>query len=532
MGLTVGIEEAQQLRGQLRHWAYNALDVTGTLEIAEVLLPRLDDKAQRTYAFERACQSPAITMMRRGVRVDTVARSEAITELKRDLRKASGAIDKLPIVAEVWDGTELETGFCPKGDLTPSGNLQRHKWPRGVDDDDPAKKCERCGCSRKKRQPFNANSPPQTDHLLHDLFGLKRMRNKKGEFSCDEFVLESLGRKNPKYKSVTGAILKVRGLKKQIGFLNSKLSADGRFHSSFNVGAAWTGRWSSSKDPFGRGGNLQNVAERHRHMFVADAGMKLCYADLEQAESRTVAYVAGDEAYIEAHLTGDVHTAVCRLVWPELPWTGDIKEDKKVANINPEWDQAPGHGYRFQAKRIQHGLNYGLTPQGVSAWAHIPLNAAKEIYNRYFSQFPYIKEWQAKMARLVAEQEELENPLGRTCRLFGRPWDGHTVKQALAFIPQSTVADVINLSIWQVWKECDPDPIQLLAQVHDAIFCQYRIEAEEVALNALRDIMTIEVPIGERVMVIPVEVAVGQNWGKKNTDPEKGRLNPHGLETV
>ena len=524
MGFTVDIDTAQTLTGQHRKWAYNALDVTGTLDIAETLLPRLSPKEQITYAFERACQNSALAMMRRGVRVNTVARSNAISKLKRELRSAAIRVDKLPEVREAWDGTELETGICPKNDG------KRHRWPRGEPDE--TRHCTLCNVPRTKRSPFNANSSSQVAHLLHDLLDVPRMKNKMGEWSCDEYVLERLGRKHPKIAEITEAVLGVRGIKKQIGFLNAKLSADNRFHSTFNVGAAWSGRWSSSKNPFGHGSNLQNIAPRHRHIFIPDAGCKLGYADLEQAESRTVAYVSGDEAYIEAHKTGDVHTAVCRLVWPELPWTGDIKEDKKIAAMNPDWDQAPGHGYRFQAKRIQHGLNYLLTPRGISAWAHIPLYAAEEVYDRYFTEFPYIKVWQESIARKVREEEELENPLGRTCRLFGRPWDKHTVRQGVSFIPQSTVADIINLALWQVWHDHDPDLIQLLGQIHDAIFCQFRIEDEELAVDRLRDIMTIDVPVGERIMTIPVEIATGYNWGKKNTDPAYGDLNPKGMETI
>jgi len=113
-------------------------------------------------------------------------------------------------------------------------------------------------------------------------------------------------------------------------------------------------------------------------MFIADPGKVLCYADLKQAESLTVAYLAGDEAYIEAHKSGDTHTFVARMIWPDLPWTGDIWKDKAWAKEHmPEWDPADGHDFRFQSKRIQHGGNYGMSPYGVARVAHIPVAEAE-----------------------------------------------------------------------------------------------------------------------------------------------------------
>jgi DNA polymerase family A len=523
MGTVVSLAEAQTYpEGQERDWLYNALDVTGTLEVAHTLLPRLDPQTARTYAFERACCAPALEMMLRGCRIDGFAVGEALGELKRDLRKQVSALNKHPLVAAKWDATELETGKCPQREG------KRHKWPRGVPDS-PERRCEVCGASRLRPSAFNPASPKQVGKLLHDLHGIPPMKNKKGDYSWDEEVLERVGRKFPEMFPLTEAMLEIRGTKKQIGFLGSRRSPDGRMRYSMNVAAAWTGRFSGSKNPYHDGTNPQNIAERHRNIFVSDPGYDIAYADLERAESCVVAHVSGDEAYIEAH-KGDTHTFVARLLWPELDWTGDPVVDKKVAKASPPWDDAPGHDYRFQAKRIQHGSNYGLSPGGISSIAHIPLREAKKAWYRYFDSFPFIKAWQESVARSVAEQRPLENPLGRRCALFGRPWDGHTVRQGLAFIPQSTVADILNLSLWRVWHDLDPHTVQLLAQVHDAILFQFPCGNME-ALKAVKERMTVPVlvrdPKGtERQMQIAVEVAAGKNWKKADES------NPRGIKVV
>src|SRR3990167_5796637 len=57
-------------------WIYNGYDCAITSEISPVLDSRLDpETTQRTYNFERAMLGPAITMMRRGIKID-IARKE------------------------------------------------------------------------------------------------------------------------------------------------------------------------------------------------------------------------------------------------------------------------------------------------------------------------------------------------------------------------------------------------------------------------------------------------------------------------
>lgn len=509
----VNAQEAEKLDGQLRAWAYNALDCTGTLEVFETLQSHLKERTARTYAFERACQAPALAMMRRGVRVNEVRRSSNIASLKKELKQLEKAVDKLPIVHEVWDGHELETGICPEN----AG--KRHKWPRGVADAE--RTCELCNAERVKRAAFNPASSHQCKRLLYKLLHIPAQRNKTGSVSTDEGVLQRIGKRWPKYLELTEAILAPRGIKKQIGFLNAKLTPDGRFPSSFNVGTAWTGRWSSSKNPFGLGSNLQNISPKHRGMFIADAGAELCYADLQQAESKIVAYVANDEGYIEAHETGNVHVNACRIFWPELDWNGEEGHDTKLAKSTAcPWKE--DQSYYDQSKRNQHGLNYGLSPMGLAMQAQMPVAQAKRATEFYYDQFPFIDVYHKDIAAKIKAVEPLVNPLGRECKLFGRPWDDHTIKQGFAFIPQSTVADIINIAVYRLWRSSDPYLVQLLGQIHDAVLCQYKEGDRKAAHSAIMEAMTIPVEINGRTMTIGIDMETGKNWGKHSENNPKG----------
>lgn len=527
-GHVYSMEELQATEGQLREWAYNALDCTGTRKVWDAIDPRLDSYTRKTYSFHRALQAPVLAMMRRGVLVDQPALSKTLKELQVEMKalvKEMNGYEEL----KIWDKKELVTGFCPKLAIG-----KRHKWPRGVADG-PDRRCLCCGTPRVVGSPFNPVSHEQTAHLLHDLLKLPRERNKKGEESVDDEVLERMEEKHPAFKRLIGKIRDGRDLGKQIGFLKSKLTPDGRMPYAINVAGAWTSRFSSSKNPYKLGTNLQNISERHRHIFIADPGRELFYADLERAESLVVAYISGDENYIKAH-EGDTHTFVAALLWPDLPWTGDPDQDKLVAKSLPEWDPVPGHDFRFQAKRIQHGSNFGLTPMGISRIAHIPRSVADAAQGRYFDHFPGIKLWHRSTALKVTEQEPIINPFGYKVNLFGRPWDNHTVRQALALVPQSTVAHVLNLGLWRTWKELDPKMLWCLVQIHDAILGEWKKEDRMAAGRALVARMRIPVPVdsptGRRIMTIPVEVMAGQNWRKKNLDPKKGPLNPNGMEVI
>ena len=510
-------KEAARLQGQLAHWAYNALDCCTTAGVLEALLPSLTPITARTYAFERACQAPAMAMMRRGILVDVRARAVAIKRVTRELKTQLAGLNKLPVVREKWDGTELETGKCRKATRKDG----RHKWPLRVPDAE--RKCVDCNAARVRPEPFNAASWQQTWHLLYDLHGIPKQKNKKRVVSVDEECLDRIARKFPKVRELALGIIGVKGTSKQLGFLRSELSASGRMMFSANVGTTWTGRWSFSKNAYKIGTNIANIAEKNRMIFIPDPGMKLGYFDLSQSDSRVVAYDAEDEAYIAAHETGNVHVVVARMFWPDLDWTGDDGQDKKLAKSWPlPWH--PDLFYYDQSKKNQHGLNFGLTPQGLAMQSHQPLSEAERAYDRFFAWAPRVKAWQRRIIAEVKETGVLINPLGRRCQFFGMRDDPHTAKQGLSFIPQSTTADVLDIALWHVWRDLDPAALHLLAQVYDAIFFQFPEADEEEITREVLTRMKIAVPMrGGRTMVIPVEPSTGWNWGKRS------EANPRGM---
>lgn len=533
MGLVVGLGEVEGLSGDQRFAAYACLDATGTREIYDKLQPTMSERQEKVYRWTMAQLGPAIVMGRRGIRVDTEARDAAVKDLEARRDTAVLAAQQHPLVKEHWDGTELETGTCPEA-KKPGG---RHIWSKGPDT--PGRHCTRCGAPRVVAAPYEPGSNDQTAHLLYDLLKIEAPGGKSGERAVDE---DSLGRvkryvqglktKHQGVAELIDLVLEVRDCVKQVGTLKMPLSAVGRFHATFKPFGTWTGRFSSRRDPFEIGQNAQNIGEQHRHIFVADPGRRMAYCDLKTAESLVCGYLAGDEEYISAH-KGDVHTRMTRLLWPkELPWTGDDKKDKAIAKAHyPEWDQVEGHDYRFQAKRIVHGSTYGQSPYGIARLMHIPVRVAQDAQRAFFSAFPRLREWQRYIYARVVEGLPIVTPFFREVTLLGRPWDEHTYKQGLALTPQSAVGDILNTALFRVYSKHDPDLIELLAQIHDAMLVQWMEEREEKALAALDECMKVSLPIEDihgttRVCTIGHEVAVGWNWGKRT------EANPRGLEEL
>lgn len=537
MGYVVGMEEVEALSGDKRFGAYACLDATGTREVYDRLRPNLTEKQERVYRWTMAQLGPAITMGRRGIKIDTAARDKAIKALEAAQRKAVAAAEQHPLVKEVWDGTQLYTKEdCPKS--PPKNKTKRHRWEPDVPDGSD-RRCTYCGHPRVVAAPFEPGSNDQIAHLIYDLLKVQAPGGRSGERAVDEDSLDavrryaaSLKKKHDGLVELIDIILEVRNCVKQLGTLRTALSAQDRWHATFKPMGTWTGRWSSKKDPFELGANAQNIAEQHRHIFVADAGKRMGYSDLKTAESLVAGFLAGDEAYIEAH-KGDVHTRMTRLLWPEeLKWTGDDKKDKEIAkNSYPEWDNVEGHDYRFQAKRIVHGSTYGQSPFGIARLMHIPVRVASSAQAAFFSAFPRLLAWQKYIYARVVEGLPIVTPFWREVTLLGRPWDEHTYKQGLALTPQSSVGDILNTALFKIYSLHDPELIELLAQIHDAILSQWEEKLEDKAIEAIVKAMTVPVPIKDiygvtRTCTISCEIAVGYNWGKRT------KSNPRGLEEI
>ena len=537
------ILERGDLDANATHQAYNALDSAVTLRVWEALSQRVsaDEHARTSYSFVRAMQGPALDMMRRGIAVQQKVRQDETARYQAIRAKAQSLLDRL--ADAIWGPETYIERIKTKEPFTPVGKSGRMLKPRI--------RTVISELERQRPRGLNANSTPQALAFFNIALQLpveheirKTAHGTERTPSANDKALRkwaALKRKGPAFdardRSVAALplaapfvslILTIRDADKMLAVLKTPLDPDGRMRCSYNVVGTENGRWSSSKNAFGRGTNLQNITPTMRRMFCADDGQRMVSTDLEQAESRVVAglvwQATGDDTYWRACLSGDLHTTVCKMTWPELGWRESDGLDKQRAE--GEYPNLGGYSYRDVAKRIGHGSNYKGTPFGIAQAVGIPVGIVEDFQNRYFSAFRALSSWHEAVRTELRNVQSLATPLQRKRLFFGRPWDDATLREAIAFVPQSTVAELLNLIMWRVWRRSllpthDPQhlPIQLLLQNHDAFAFQIP-EAQSlptVIRKVNEEFSRATVPFeraGERrTLTIPGEFVTGWNWG-------------------
>ena len=459
-------------------WLYNGLDCCVTAEVLEVLLPQLDAVTQATYELELELQQPVLEMRLRGVLVDQDKRDEVVEKYEQQIKEYSFVVDFL-----------IEQGV---------------------------------GCEH-----LNWRSPQQLSRLFYEVLRIPPV-SRRGRTTVDRNALEKL-REYFFAQPVINHILRMRDLAKKIGVLKTEIDPDGRIRTSYNIAGTTTGRFSSSLSDFGTGGNLQNIEELLREVFIADPGMKFAYIDLEQAESRLVGAIEWnlfhDGTYLEACESGDLHTSVCRLAWGDkVKWANDLKADRDLAE-QPFYRQ---HSYRHMAKVLGHGTNYNGQPYTMEQHTKLEQKLINDFQLVYFRAFPAHKRWHAAVEEALRRDGFLVSLSGRKRWFFGRRDDPSTIREAIAYDPQGSVGDILNRGMLQVWRT---KKVQLLLQVHDAILIQYPEEIENEVVPAMCKSILVPVQLKYgRTLVIPAEAKVGYNWGAYNNDPEKGSVNLDGLK--
>jgi DNA polymerase-1 len=387
-------------------WAYNAFDVLLPLEILEIVKGKMSVNQKLFYDFERNLQGPALSMMLTGVKTDPHHLAEALIKQEAKLKDLERYVQQLALA--VWD------------------------------------------------QGLNVKSPPQ----MHDFFyfnengfNLRPKMTGSGtsrRITADRNALEKIAQENYYAKPVVSAILALKDVIKTIEFLERGTEEDGRVHCSFNVAATESGRWSSSHNPWRRGGNFQNQSEDIRRIYVADEGWVFAYPDLKQAEARGVAYYSGDVAYIKAVESGDLHTQVAKLVWPHLEWPNDNGKLDRAFAESPFYRHLT---YRDLAKRGAHGSNYGGMAPTLAKHLAVPEDRAEEFQSRYFDAFPGIKRWHTEVQRELQSEGMLSTVLGRERIFFARLDSRETLKEALAWLPQSLISDLLKIGLLYTWRE-------------------------------------------------------------------------------
>ncbi|OEU67737.1 MAG: DNA polymerase I, partial [Desulfobacterales bacterium PC51MH44] len=352
-------------------------------------------------------------------------------------------------------------------------------------------------------EEFNIRSSQQLGKILFEKLKLpvQKKTKKKTGYSTDVNVLTVLADKH----ELPELILRYRTLAKLKSTYTDALMdlvhpETGRIHTSYNQTVTATGRLSSS-DP-----NLQNIPIRTdegmeiRRAFVPRKGWTLVSADYSQIELRILAHYAEDEILIKAFRDDeDIHTRTATEVFQVFP-----------AFVTSE--------LRRQAKVINFGIIYGMSPYGLSKELGISRKMAKTYINNYFAMYKGVKGFIDRTIKDARETKKTSTLLGRIRLLPDINSANKTVREfaertAINTPIQGTAADLIKLAMINVDAALRKRGLEaaMLLSVHDEIVFEVPPEELDIVKNLVKEVME---GIWDLKVPLKVNVVAGSNWAE------------------
>jgi len=426
-------------------WRYNCLDCVHTYEVASALEQVVSQlRLTGPHAAQQAMFWPVLQAMQRGVAVDRERRRQLVQELTAAIKERQQYI-------------EAAVGH-----------------------------------------PLNVRSTPQMKALFYqDLRQRPVLKRGTGKLTLDDEALQTIGRREPLLRPLVSAIADIRTFALiKTNFVMAELDSDGRMRCSFNIGGSASGtsapktyRLSSSTNAFGGGCNLQTIPSDKsksagkarsrvgvggmvnafnlpnlRSMFVPDPGYTWIDGDLDRADLQVVAWEADDASLKSALRMGaDIHLLNAFVL--------DNREPPPLEELvdgHPRYLDHRGplkHAREF-AKTFCHATNYGAGSRTVAASTGRTVHEIDRAQALWLGAHPGIHEWHTRTERQIRTHKFIENRFGYRWYIFDRI-DG-LLPEALAWVPQSTVALVIN----RIWEKLYLMGLDVLLQVHDSLCLQ------------------------------------------------------------
>ena len=348
---------------------------------------------------------------------------------------------------------------------------------------------------------FNVGSPKQLGDVLFNRMNLpKPVKYGKGRtISTAVDVLEELAENHP----IARMVLDYRQLTKlkstYVDALPALISpATGRLHTTFAQTGTATGRLSSANP------NLQNIPIRTqlgrgiRAAFIAEPGHVLLTADYSQIELRLLAHFSGDPLLVEAYRRGeDIHTLTASQVFDVPPLM-----------VTPE--------HRRQAKVVNFGIVYGLSPFGLSQNLGISTSEAKRFIENYFEKYAGVRSFIDKTLGDARRDMKVKTLFGRV-----RPMPdinsknpnqrGFAERTAVNTPLQGTAADLIKIAMIRIDDAIRERELKsrMTLQVHDELVFEVPEAEVHIMRSLVREYME---QVHDLAVPLQVDIGVGPNW--------------------
>jgi len=217
------------------------------------------------------------------------------------------------------------------------------------------------------------------------------------------------------------------------------------------------------------------------------------------------------------------------------PSWNDIKD--YVASTD---DWAAHERYYYIAKMICHAANYDMRGptfalnvlQKSEGAIRLSVEQAKQYLDTYHRTFPEIRQWHNEVQHMARQQNNVLYNLFGEPRLFGGLWTEEMNREMYAFIPASTVGQIVNKAKTRIQNDLieteeliDTD---LLQNGHDSILAQTLITQETFVAETIQHyINTPLVNFRGEAFKMRSEAQRGFNWS-----PFKPGYNPLGMQKL
>jgi uracil-DNA glycosylase len=349
-------------------------------------------------------------------------------------------------------------------------------------------------------EDFNPQSNPRMKFLVKDEFGVPLLRDRQTESdSVNDTAMDQYQEQEPLLKPIFNRIRRYRSARVLASTILNAEGPQNRAYCSFNPAGPETFRWSSSKNPQRWGFNQQNIARDDeepdlslrfpslRSLFIPDSGFFLWEVDLAKADLHVVVWEAADLELKQALRNGDdIYTIAMR------------EADLKIP--------------RQDGKMFTHLTNYGGTARVAAIAARIKVAQAEEAQRLWFRKHPGIKNWHLRVDEEIKRSRSVTNQFGLRIIYFDRT--DNVLKEALAWCPQTTVANVTDFAIINLRKEFKGDLVQVLLNGHDSVLGQAREECRSYIGPLIRRQLQITIPYPDPLQ-IPWDLKIGNpSWGE------------------
>jgi len=347
---------------------------------------------------------------------------------------------------------------------------------------------------------FNIASPIQLSEVLFTKLQLPTAGIKKGKsgYSTGQKELDKLRGQHP----IIELIEKTRELAKlkntYVDALPLLVDKDSRIHTTYNQDIVSTGRLSSTNP------NLQNIPIRTalgrkiRDAFVPSDGNLFVSADYSQFELRLAAVLAGDEDLInDFNSDFDIHAKTASEAYG-IPIEQVTKSQRRNAKV------------------INFGVLYGMSPHGLSAATGMSFIEAKKFIDQYFELRKPIRKYLNNILDMARSEGYVETYFGRRRPtpdvLSSNFMVRMAAERAAANMPiQGTEADLMKLAMIELDKKLVGIGEQIL-QVHDSILVECPAKNADKVAEILRDVLENIAP--ELNVKLKVDINIGKSWGE------------------